>query len=69
MSTWQERVEIELGELEDKIAGLSKFLNNDEALESISNTQKQLLFTQYVAMCTYAGVLGRRLMDADVGEK
>lgn len=65
MTAWIERVETELEELEAKIVGLSKFLNDDEALEGVSNTQKQLLFSQYVAMATYAGILGRRLMEAN----
>ena len=65
MTTWIERVETELEELEAKITGLSKFLNDDEALEGVSNTQKQLLFSQYVAMTAYAGILGRRLMEAN----
>lgn len=65
MTTWIERVETELEELEAKITGLSKFLNNDEALEGVSNTQKLLLSSQYVAMNTYAGILGCRLMEAD----
>lgn len=65
MTTWIERVETELEELEAKIVGLSKFLNDDEALEGVSNTQKLLLSSQYVAMTTYAGILGRRLMEAN----
>ena len=65
MTTWIERVETELEELEAKIKGLSKFLNDDEALEGVSNTQKQLLFSQYVSLTAYAGILGRRLMEAN----
>lgn len=65
MTTWIERVETELEELEAKITGLSKFLNNDEALEGVSNTQKQLLVMQFTAMSSYAGILGRRLMVAN----
>lgn len=66
MTTWIERVETELEELEAKIEGLSKFLNNDEVLEGVSNTQQLLLSSQYVAMSTYAGILGRRLMEANM---
>lgn len=65
MTTWIERAETELEELEAKLEGLSKFLNDEEALEGVSNTQKQLLFMQFTFMSNYAGILGRRLMEAN----
>ncbi len=62
VTTWEERVEKELEDLETKITGLSKFLNNDAALDAVSNTHLLLLFAQFATMTNYAGILGRRLM-------
>lgn len=64
MSTFQERLQIEKSDLDEKIEKLSEFLPS-EKFKEIAPTQQQLLHRQIAFMQGYSDVLKDRLEDLD----
>lgn len=60
MSTFIERLQTEMSELDDKIEKLSEFLLSDNFMK-IDSVQQTLLRIQHSAMITYRHCLNERL--------
>jgi hypothetical protein len=58
--TWQDRVQLELEELQIKLQKLRTFLDSEES-EKIDPGQLELLQAQEIAMDNYADILFERL--------
>lgn len=64
MSTWNERVEVERNELNEKLQKLTGFINNREKFTELPKKQQMLLERQERAMKAYLDILDQRLRVA-----
>jgi hypothetical protein len=62
MSTWQERVQVELAELTEKLVKLRQFIATPE-FRKLSTGQCHLMVDQSHAMMQYADSLSARLSE------
>jgi len=62
MSTFQERLNKERDELEEKFVKLGEFLQNDK-YDKLPDTQRYLLTIQHNVMAMYLNVLDLRIAD------
>ena len=70
MSDWKERVKAEYDELDERLAKLRTFLDDEDAAIKIAGeVQVSMMWEQKDAMEQYLQILGHRLEFAEDGEQ
>jgi len=67
MTTFLDRMLIELSELKDKMNKLEEFIDNDEKFSEVSEIQQILLVDQFNGMQIYFFALERRIKNLENG--